>query len=91
MDFTSQPNYGSNLMRTVNTPSKGFLESILGPDYTVTLIFILLGIVILFFLLREILTWYWKINKQIELLEKIEQNTRPKEMFHEPLEKSDIK
>jgi hypothetical protein len=28
---------------------------------------------------REVLAWYWKINKAIELLERIEENTRPKE------------
>lgn len=33
----------------------------------------------LFFILREAVTWYWKINRSIELLEKIEENTRPKE------------
>lgn len=31
-----------------------------------------------FILLREILTWYWKVNKIVNLLEKIEENTRPK-------------
>ena len=34
---------------------------------------ILVGIL---FALRELNTWYWKINKAIELLEKIEKNTR---------------
>ncbi|MBP7741105.1 MAG: hypothetical protein KA104_00240 [Candidatus Pacebacteria bacterium] len=37
---------------------------------------LLVGI-ILFFLLREVFTWYWKINRIVVLLEKIEQNTRP--------------
>jgi hypothetical protein len=38
------------------------------------------GIVIfigLFFLFRELIAWYWKINEAIELLKKIEENTRP--------------
>jgi hypothetical protein len=30
----------------------------------------------LFFIFRELLTWYWKVNRAIELLEKIEENTR---------------
>jgi len=38
-------------------------------------IFIIFGIVI-FFVSREILTWYWKLNKIIRLLERIERNLR---------------
>lgn len=26
--------------------------------------------------LREVMTWYWKINRIVALLEKIEENTR---------------
>lgn len=33
-------------------------------------------LIALFLILREFHTWYWKINKAIELLEKIEKNTR---------------
>ncbi len=36
---------------------------------------LLIGTVALF-ILREVLTWYWKINKMVDLLEKIEKNTR---------------
>ncbi|MDB5204855.1 MAG: hypothetical protein JWP09_883 [Candidatus Taylorbacteria bacterium] len=43
------------------------LENIL-----LVLSFIIFG----FLALREIFTWYWKINRIIELLEKIEENTR---------------
>lgn len=52
-------------------------------------ILILLGVIIFFFLIREILTWYWKINKVIRILERIERNTRkegakyPNEEFDE--------
>ena len=35
-----------------------------------------LGIIVVFLLIREILTWYWKINRIVALLEKIEKNTR---------------
>lgn len=39
--------------------------------------FLYLCATVLFFLLfREIVTWYWKINKIVDLLEKIEKNTR---------------
>lgn len=31
---------------------------------------------VLFFLLRFVLLWYWRINKIVALLEQIEQNTR---------------
>lgn len=34
--------------------------------------------ILIFFALREILTWYWKLNKISNLLEKIEENTRSK-------------
>lgn len=32
-----------------------------------------------FFVIREVLTWYWKLNKIVNLLEKIEENTRKTE------------
>jgi len=34
--------------------------------------------VVLFFIFREIFTWYLKTTKIVTLLEKIEENTRPK-------------
>lgn len=34
-------------------------------------------VAIFFFIIREVIMWYWKINKIIDLLEKIEENTRP--------------
>ena len=37
---------------------------------------IVLGVVVFFFLVREVLTWYWKINKVVNLLQRIEENTR---------------
>lgn len=43
-----------------------------------SLIFIIIGIIVfivIFLLLREFWCWYWKVNKIITLLEKIEQNT----------------
>lgn len=43
--------------------------------------------IFIFLLLREIFTWYWKINKIISLLEKIEKNTRS-EIENESLTKS---
>ncbi len=33
-------------------------------------------LLMLFVLVREVLTWYWKLNKIVDLLEKIELNTR---------------
>lgn len=40
-----------------------------------SLMYFMAGI-IFFFLIREILTWYWKVNKAIRILERIERNTR---------------
>lgn len=34
--------------------------------------------VMLFLILRQVVTWYWKINDAIALLAKIEENTRQK-------------
>lgn len=34
--------------------------------------------VLTFLALREVVTWYWKLNKISNLLEKIEENTRLK-------------
>lgn len=51
-------------------------------------LFVLVGIV-LFVIGREIICWYFKVNKVIALLERIEENTRPKGLVREPLEKSD--
>ena len=42
-----------------------------------SLIVPLLIILVLFLVIREITTWYWKINKIISLLEEIRDNTRP--------------
>jgi len=35
-----------------------------------------IGIIVSFLVCREIVTWYWKINKIIRLLGRIERNTR---------------
>ncbi|MBU2103963.1 hypothetical protein KJ848_03015 [Patescibacteria group bacterium] len=46
------------------------------PAFDINIVFpILLGLLALF-ILREVLAWYWKINRVIQLLEKIEENTR---------------
>lgn len=50
------------------------------------LIFIPFAIV-LFVALREVVTWYWKLNKISNLLEKIEENTRPKNSVKADTEK----
>ncbi len=39
----------------------------------------LIFVIFIFFVLRELFTWYWKLNKIVRLLEDIEENTRPKE------------
>ena len=36
----------------------------------------IIGIIALFLIGREIVTWYWKINKIIRSLDRIERNTR---------------
>lgn len=39
--------------------------------------FSLLLLFLIFLLMREFLTWYWKINKIVNLLEDIKNNTSP--------------
>ena len=47
---------------------------------------IVIGVAILIFVIfREVVTWYWKINKMVSLLEQIEENTRVKEVEEKPL------
>lgn len=36
-------------------------------------------IISIFLIIREFLTWYWKINRMVDLLEKIERNTSRQE------------
>jgi hypothetical protein len=36
----------------------------------------LLLCILFFLLIRELVTWYWKINRIVNLLERIEKNTR---------------
>ena len=43
----------------------------------ISLIVIGLVGVTIFFLMRELLLWYWGTNRIIQLLEQIEENTRP--------------
>lgn len=46
-------------------------------DTTIDPITTVLFLIVVFFVFREIFTWYWKINKIVHLLKKIEENTRP--------------
>jgi hypothetical protein len=58
---------------------------LLGLQFNWVDLFIILGIFVFFFLLiREVLTWYWKLNKIARLLEKIEENTRKPSSQKEP-------
>lgn len=54
--------------------------------------FIIIGIlasIVLIIVFREMFCWYFKINKIVALLERIEENTRPKGLVREPLENSE--
>lgn len=65
---------GDNQNKTVNASNFNILgfPNIGIIDILFAMFFILAG----FVLIRELITWYWKINRIIELLEKIEENTR---------------
>ena len=40
------------------------------------LVIVLVVCVVLFVIFREAVTWYWKINQALDLLARIEENTR---------------
>lgn len=46
------------------------------PTNWTSLIGLILIALIIFLIIREFLTWYWKINRIVELLERIEENTK---------------
>jgi hypothetical protein len=46
------------------------------PSYFLNILEILLILFLFFLLIREFVTWYWKLNRIVNLLEKIEENTR---------------
>lgn len=41
-----------------------------------TFVWFFIAFLLIFFLFREIFTWYFKLNRIVELLEQIEENTR---------------
>lgn len=56
-----------------------------------TILLFIAGCLIFFLFIREILTWYWKIDKMIEILEQIEENTRPRKIIKESSEEPKIR
>lgn len=78
-----------NLKLTVSILIVGFLAALfiiwyqnpgigLG-DPIVSILVGIAGSVAFFLIIREIVTWYWKINRMVDLLEKIEKNTSRQE------------
>ena len=58
-----------------NITASEFSQNLASMGWARSLLFVIVGI--LFTLaIREIVTWYWKINRMVNLLEKIENNTR---------------
>jgi hypothetical protein len=45
-------------------------------DFLITLVLYLALLILIFLLAREFALWYWKIDHAINLLERIEENTR---------------
>ena len=39
-------------------------------------VLIVILVIAAFFVLREVMTWYWKLNKIVSLLEEIKENTK---------------
>ena len=54
------------------------------------ILFVILVGVLFFIIGREIICWYFKINKIVSLLENIEENTRPKDVKREPYNKDGL-
>lgn len=56
-----------------------FLDSFLPTEFGRTQVtpgVVIVILIIFFLIIREIVTWYWKINKMVSLLEEIRDNTR---------------
>jgi len=78
-----------NLQLTVSILSAGIVVSLFIFWYQnsgirmdspiVSVLVAIVGAIAFFLIIREILTWYWKINRVVNLLEKIEKNTAHKE------------
>lgn len=47
-----------------------------------TIFFSIAGAVLFFIVIREFVTWYWKINRIEKLLTRIEKNTRKEGMVY---------
>jgi len=54
------------------------MSALFGPSTGAHIFYIVVIILVLFIVVRYVLLWYWKIDRTITLLEKIEENTRPK-------------
>ena len=52
-------------------------------DYLIAAIVALLSVVVLFFVIRELLCWYWKLNRIVELLESIDRRLSGAEIIEE--------
>jgi hypothetical protein len=55
----------------------GHLSSAVGFDSISATIFTVTALILFFLAIRAAALWYWKVNRVVELLEKIEENTRP--------------
>lgn len=44
-------------------------------DVTLGLVVIFILFIVIFFVAREIMLWYWKVDKIVDLLEEIKKNT----------------
>lgn len=45
---------------------------------------VIIFFIVIFLMFREVMTWYWKINKIVELLERIDRNIRKQVNFIQP-------
>ena len=78
-----------NLQLTVSILSAGIVVSLFIFWYQnsgirmdspiVSVLVAVIGAIAFFLIIREIVTWYWKINRIVNLLEKIEKNTSRQE------------
>ena len=49
----------------------------MGNDFGGTISFVIIFVIVCFFVFRAITLWYFRINEAVDLLAKIEENTRP--------------
>lgn len=69
------PPFLNNIQDSLVNSSLSFTNQFIGQfikQNSLVIVLILLVLIVIWLLIRELRTWYWKVNKIVNLLEKIE-------------------